>query len=216
VSKTQRHRQEPDRRPCDKHITSRCRHQAPDVRKQRATCVAVRLCCAPSLSTHACSLPETTHRSSSIPRNWSMHISQQPGRPYHCRLTDPSSPSACANSMRCVRCCVHARALVLLGWMRYVCPARKHLPVALAWETRGALSHAAFSDLAPALTASSECHLSVAISRWADVRVTMLRGRALSWARLAHQQPLFMQRSGDLAPAQSRAASNSFVLAARA
>jgi hypothetical protein len=48
------------------------------------------------------------------------------------------------------------------------------------------------------------------------VRVTMLRGRALSWARLAHQQPFFMHCSGDMAPAQSRAASYPFVLAARA
>ena len=80
--------------------------------------------------------------------------------------------------------------------MRYVSPARKHLPVALAWETRAALSHAAFSRPRTRVDRLERMSISVAISRWADVRVTMLRGRALSWARLAHQQPLFMQRSG--------------------
>lgn len=104
--------------------------------------------------------------------------------------------------MRCIALCACASARSDWdGCVMDVCPARKHLPVALAWETRAALSHAASSRPRTRVDRLERMSFSVAISRWAGVRVTMLRGRALSWARLAHQQPLFMHCSGDMAPA---------------
>jgi hypothetical protein len=96
-----------------------CRQQAPDVRKQ----YDLRKCCAPTLSTLACFQKRGT--APSIPRNWSMHLLQQPGRyPIGGLLI---LQFLGRNSTHCV----HA----LFCW-GVLCIAHKHLPVVLTWSIR--------------------------------------------------------------------------------
>ena len=85
------------------------------------------------------------------------------------------------------------------------------LPVALAWETRATCRTQLVGDLAPALTASSECPSLCRNQPLGRRACNDGTWSGLSMGRLAHQQPRFMQRGGDMAPAQSRAASNPFV-----
>lgn len=182
------------------HHLSSCQvadSSAPDVCKQQhATCVALfDSVCAPSLSTHACFARFQKRRTAHHPNPTQLvnaHVCSSRVARSHCRLTDPSSPVCELDASHCF-VCMRERSFCWNGCVMDVCPARKHLPVALAWETRAALSHAASSRPRTRVDRLERMSFSVAISRWAGVRVTMLRGRARSWARLAHQQPLFMQ-----------------------
>jgi hypothetical protein len=73
------------RRPCDKHIISSLAESRLLTSANNATCVTVvRRRCQRSRF-------QKKHRSS-IPRNWSMHVSQQSRVLLPCRLTDPSFP----------------------------------------------------------------------------------------------------------------------------
>ena len=116
--KTQRHRQEPVRRPCDKHITSSlgwvADSKAPDVllTTTRDNCVA----CSHSVVRRRChrllaSRKDAPHRPSNPTQLVNAHVAAA-GSPVPIAGLLILRP-LCANSMRCL-CCVHARALVLL------------------------------------------------------------------------------------------------------
>ena len=172
MSKTQRHRQEPDRRPCDKHITS------PLVRLQTAVLLTSAnnnarpaWPCSTLFVRRRCqrTLASLTSRKDAPP------IHTNPTQLVNAHVAAAGSPvpiagllilrPPCANSMRCLRC-VHALALVLLVLgmdhgctvCGVVCPARANTPTRRpGLGDSSGMSHAAFRDLAPALTASSEC-----------------------------------------------------------
>ena len=134
MSKTQRHRQEPDRRPCDKHITS------PLVRLQTAVLLTsannnarpawpcstlfVRRRCQRTLASLASrkDAPPIIQ----IPRNWSMHMCAVAGSPVPIAGLLILRPP-CANSMRCftLRACASARSA---GMERYGCMSRTQTP----------------------------------------------------------------------------------------
>lgn len=120
----------------------------------------------------------------------------------------PSSPVCELDALRVA--CMRERSF-LPGWIMDaccwmdVCPARKH-SYPSPWPGRPERHVArSFSRPCTRVDRLEQMSISVAISRWADVRVTMLRGRALPWAS-SRISSLF-----SCTPAQSRAASNPFV-----
>lgn len=222
MSKTQRHRQEPDRRPCDKHITSLpcCRqtglltsanNNARDLRGLFDSVVRRR--CQRTLRSLA-------SRKDAPPINPTQLVNAHvcssrvlAVSPIAGLLILPSSPVCELDALRVAR--MHARALVLAGMdhgclLLDVCAARKH-SYPSRWPGRPERHVArSFSRPCTRVDRLERMSISVAISRWADVRVTMVRGRALSWASSCISN-LF-----SCTPAQSRAASNPFALATRA
>ena len=135
---------------------SGCRQQGlllTSCKQQRATCVA----CSHSVVRRRCqrllaSRKDAPHRPSNPTQLVNAHVAAAGSPVLIAGLLILRPP--CANSMRCLRC-VHARALVLLVLgmdhgctvCGVVCPAHTQtlLPVALAWEDPGGLSHAAFA-----------------------------------------------------------------------
>lgn len=184
--------------------------RAPDVCKQQRARPAwlVRLCCAPSLSTHA-----TLAR---FQKRRTAHQSHATGQCTCCSsrvspiaglLILPSSPVCELDALRVA--CMRERSFSLDAVLD-VCPARKH-SYPSPWPGRPErLVARSFSRPCTRVDRLERMSISVAISRWADVRVTMVRGRALPWAS-SRISSLF-----SCTPAQSRAASNPFALAVRA
>jgi hypothetical protein len=102
---------------------------------------------------------------------------QQPGRPSHCRLTDPSCPVCELDALRALRACASARSAGLgmdHGCMRVVMSrARKHAyPSPWPGKTRAACRTQPFGGPRTRVDRLERMSFSVAISRWADVRVT--------------------------------------------
>ena len=160
MSKTQRHRQEPDRRPCDKHITS------PLVRLQTAVLLTsannnarpawpcstlfVRRRCQRTLASLA-SRKDAPPIHPNPTQLVNAHVCSSRVARSHCRLTDPSSPVCELDALPALRACASARSAGARdgSWMyRMRCcmsHTRKHsYPSPWPGKTRGGLSHAAF------------------------------------------------------------------------
>lgn len=207
---------------------SGCRQQGlllTSCKQQRATCVAcshsvVRRRCQRSLA----SRKDAPHRRPSNPTQLvNAHVAAA-GSPVPIAGLLILRPP-CANSMRCLRC-VHALALVLLVLgmdhgctvCGVVCPTRANTPTrrpglgrpGAACRTRPLAGPRTRVDRLERMS------FSVAISRWADVRVTWYVVRPFH-GQGSRISSLFSCRVAEhLSSAQSRAASNVVALAARA